>query len=49
VTAFPRGTAAIIAPVSDLAAAKGWNLSQLELESGRLDEVFRSITTRDAA
>jgi ABC-2 type transport system ATP-binding protein len=48
-TAFPKGAAAIIAPVSELAAAKGWSLSQLQLESGRLDEVFRSITTRDAA
>ena len=48
-TAFPRGTAAIIAPVSELAAAKSWNVLQLQLESGRLDEVFRSITTRDAA
>jgi len=30
--------------VSDLAADKGWNLESMQLESGRLDEVFRHIT-----
>jgi ABC-2 type transport system ATP-binding protein len=48
-TAFPRPDAVIIAQVSDLAAAKRWPVRQLQLEQGRLDEVFRSITTREAA
>jgi gliding motility-associated transport system ATP-binding protein len=30
--------------VSDLVAARGWAISGLQLESGRLDEVFREIT-----
>jgi len=30
--------------VSDLAAAKGWAVAGLQLEAGRLDEVFRQIT-----
>ncbi len=49
VTAFPRGSALIVTAVADLAGAKGWPLSQLHLESGRLDEVFRSITEQEAA
>jgi ABC-2 type transport system ATP-binding protein len=48
-TAFPKPDAVIIAVVSDLLAAKRWPVKQLELESGRLDEVFRTITTREAA
>lgn len=30
--------------VSDLASAKGWPVAGLQLEAGRLDEVFRQIT-----
>lgn len=30
--------------VSDLVSDKGWNLESMQLESGRLDEVFRHIT-----
>lgn len=30
--------------VSDLVAERGWNLTSLQLEAGRLDEVFRQIT-----
>jgi ABC-2 type transport system ATP-binding protein len=30
--------------VSDLVAKEGWQISALQLESGRLDEVFRDIT-----
>jgi ABC-2 type transport system ATP-binding protein len=48
-TAFPKGDARILAEVSSLAGAKAWQLEQLHLESGRLDEVFRNITARNEA
>ena len=43
-TALPRSGAAIFAAISELASAQGLALKELHLESGRLDEVFRSIT-----
>jgi ABC-2 type transport system ATP-binding protein len=47
VTAFPDDNEAILSPISELAAAKDWPVEQLHLESGRLDEVFRSITAAE--
>lgn len=35
--------------VSDLVADKGWQVAGLQLETGRLDEVFRQITAGDQA
>ncbi len=49
VTAFPKGAAHILTAVGDLAGARSWALEQVHLESGRLDEVFRSITEKEAA
>jgi gliding motility-associated transport system ATP-binding protein len=43
-TALPRTGAPILAAVSELAARRGFKLQDLHLESGRLDEVFRTIT-----
>lgn len=43
-TAFPRDNALLITAIADLAAERSWGLEQAHLESGRLDEVFRSIT-----
>ncbi|MDB6041450.1 MAG: transporter ATP-binding protein [Gammaproteobacteria bacterium] len=43
-TALPRSGATILPAVSALAAAQGFKLKELHLESGRLDEVFRTIT-----
>ncbi len=48
-TAFPDGNAMILTSIGDLAGAKNWPLEQLQLESGRLDEVFRTITAAGAA
>jgi ABC-2 type transport system ATP-binding protein len=48
VTAFPRPGVALLTTISDLAAARRWPLENLRLEAGRLDEVFRSITTQEA-
>jgi ABC-2 type transport system ATP-binding protein len=44
VTALPRAGATILPAVAELAASQGFKLKELHLESGRLDEVFRSIT-----
>ncbi len=43
-TALPRSGSAILPAVSELAARQGFALKELHLESGRLDEVFRTIT-----
>jgi len=43
-TALPRAGAAVLSAVSELAARQGLALKELHLESGRLDEVFRTIT-----
>lgn len=43
-TALPRSGAAILPAVAELASSRGLALKELHLESGRLDEVFRSIT-----
>ncbi len=43
-TALPRQGSAILPAVSELAARQGFALKELHLESGRLDEVFRTIT-----
>jgi ABC-2 type transport system ATP-binding protein len=48
-TAFPKANAIILTAIGDLAGAKNWPLEQLHLESGRMDEVFRSITEKEAA
>jgi ABC-2 type transport system ATP-binding protein len=43
-TALPRAGATILPALSELAARQGLALKELHLESGRLDEVFRTIT-----
>src|SRR5579862_602688 len=43
-TALPRTGATILPAVSEMAARRGFKLQDLHLESGRLDEVFRTIT-----
>jgi ABC-2 type transport system ATP-binding protein len=43
-TALPREGAQILPGLSELAARRGLKLKELHLESGRLDEVFRTIT-----
>ena len=43
-TALPRAGASILASLNELAAQRGLKLKELHLESGRLDEVFRTIT-----
>ncbi|MEO8669715.1 MAG: ABC transporter ATP-binding protein [Tahibacter sp.] len=44
ITAFPRKGKSIFVAVSDALKAQGVTISELQLEAGRLDEVFRSVT-----
>jgi ABC-2 type transport system ATP-binding protein len=44
ITAFPAPGKLPLAPINALAERQHWPLAELHLESGRLDEVFRSIT-----
>lgn len=48
-TAFPKGGALLIDAVSALAAREAWRVQEMYAEPGRLDEVFRAVTTFDAA
>ena len=48
-TAFPRPETSILSTINDLVEERAWKLEQLHLESGRLDEVFRTITAKGAA
>jgi ABC-2 type transport system ATP-binding protein len=47
ITAYPRGSELIIENVSNLAAASKWDVKELYAEAGRLDDVFRALTTHD--
>jgi ABC-2 type transport system ATP-binding protein len=49
ITAFPSPGKLPLAPINALAESHRWPLAELHLESGRLDEVFRSITGGAAA
>jgi ABC-2 type transport system ATP-binding protein len=48
-TAFPKSGALLIEDVSAMAVAAKWDVRELYAEAGRLDDVFRAITTHDAA
>ena len=43
-TVVPAGQAVIANRVAELAADKGWTVSQFAVEGGRLDDVFRRLT-----
>ena len=49
ITAFPKPGKQIFGAISDLLKAQGIPVSELQLESGRMDEVFRTITQGEAA
>jgi len=48
ITLFPKSGALLIEDVSAMAIAERWDVKELYAEAGRLDEVFRAITTPDA-
>jgi ABC-2 type transport system ATP-binding protein len=49
VTVFPKPGARILEPVEHLLREQGLEVSEIQLERGRLDEVFRQITTGEGA
>jgi len=42
---FPRNGGALLEPIGDFARRRGWAVEELYVERGRLDEVFRTLTT----
>ena len=44
---FPRDGCSIVEDISQLARSRGWEIDELHVEAGRLDEVFRNITEGD--
>jgi ABC-2 type transport system ATP-binding protein len=48
-TAFPKNGALPVEDVSAVVLREKWDVKELYAEAGRLDEVFRAITTHDAA
>ena len=49
ITVFPKPGERILEPVEALLHQQGLEVSEIQLERGRLDEVFRQITTAPAA
>jgi ABC-2 type transport system ATP-binding protein len=45
VIVVPRDGRPIVAEITDLARERGWTITGLRVERGRLDDVFREITT----
>ncbi|AMR66167.1 ABC transporter ATP-binding protein [Aquipseudomonas alcaligenes] len=48
-TLLARPGQVILAQVNELIRQRGWQVKELEVERGRLDEVFRSLTRGEAA
>ena len=48
ITVFPKENARLIDRVTQLAISEHWDVRELYAEAGRLDDVFRAITTPDA-
>ena len=48
-TVFPAPGESLFEVISDMVREKGWSVSELRLEAGRLDEVFRHVTRGEAA
>src|SRR5271169_6936828 len=42
---LPRGGHPVVGEIADLARDRGWTITGLQVERGRLDDVFREITT----
>lgn len=49
VTVLPEPGQAIAQRVIDLVRERGWEMAEIDLDQGRLDEVFRAITQGDRA
>jgi ABC-2 type transport system ATP-binding protein len=46
-TVFPAGDAALFQVVSDRVREQGWKIHEMRLEAGRMDEVFRQVTSME--
>ncbi|PIE41391.1 MAG: multidrug ABC transporter ATP-binding protein [Gammaproteobacteria bacterium] len=46
---FPKPGQTLFAPINELIQANQWQVRELHMERGRLDEVFRNITTAHSA
>jgi ABC-2 type transport system ATP-binding protein len=46
---FPEGGRPVLTNVADLARTRGWEVTALRVERGRLDDVFREITAAPPA
>ena len=46
---YPENGDSLVATVSQVAREQGWDIEELHVERGRLDDVFRSITTNQAS
>ena len=46
---YPKAGELLVATVSQVARERGWEITQLTVERGRLDEVFRAVTTGESA
>ena len=44
---YPREGQRLVDEIGAFARARGWSTHELYAEAGRLDEVFRSVTTGD--
>ena len=42
---LPAGKASLAGPVGAVAHSNGWQVTGMHVERGRLDDVFRAITT----
>jgi ABC-2 type transport system ATP-binding protein len=49
ITVFPVGGVRLVEALTELAIRDRWTVIELYAEPGRLDDVFRSLTTHDAA
>lgn len=48
-TAFPRQNKVLYPVITELVREQGWTIKDMRVEMGRLDEVFRTITTTEAS
>lgn len=48
-TVFPREGARLLEVITDAVRENGWAVSELRLEAGRLDEVFRQVTQQEVS
>lgn len=48
-TVFPKKGESIFSDIHQLIQKRGWPIDEIQVEHGRLDEVFRSMTQGDAA